>query len=75
MTKIFDWAQCTHSPQMTAFLMSVENSGISEAEFVKRYIQIPYSGPKRHSRSRGANKARSEYRRLAKHYDFFAPKA
>jgi hypothetical protein len=60
---------------MTAFLMSVENSGISEAEFVKRYIQIPYSGPKRHSRSRGANKARSEYRRLAKHYDFFAPKA
>jgi hypothetical protein len=75
MTKIFEWAQCTHSPQMKAFLMSVENSGISEAAFVERYIQIPYSGPKRHCRSRGANKARSDYQRLAKYYDFFAPKA
>jgi hypothetical protein len=55
--------------------MSVENSGTSEPAFIERYIQIPYSGPKRHCRSRGANKARSGYQRLAKHHDFFAPKS
>jgi len=75
MTKVFDWSQCNHSPQMTAFLKSVQNSGISEAEFVKRYIQIPYSGSKGHSNARSRGAARSQYRHLVKHFDFFAPKA
>ena len=74
MTKVFDWSRCNHSLQMTAFLKLVQNSGISEAEFVERYIQIPYSGAKGHSNARSRAAARSQYRHLAKHFDFFAPK-
>jgi hypothetical protein len=32
--------------EMAAFLKSVQNTGISEAEFVERYVQIPYTGRK-----------------------------
>jgi hypothetical protein len=72
MSKVFDWSHCNHSPQMAAFLKSVQNSGISEAEFVERYRQIVYGGSKGHSIARSRSTARSQYRHLAKNFDFFA---
>jgi len=75
MTKVFDWSKCNNSPQMAAFLKSVQSSGTSEAEFVERYRRIPYSGSKGHSNARSASVARSRYRRLTKNFDFFAPRA
>ena len=74
MTKVFDWSACNHSPQMVAFLKSVQNTGISEAEFVQRYTQIPYRGSRDPSKARSRSKARSDYRHLLKEFDFFAPK-
>jgi hypothetical protein len=59
---------------MAAFLQSVQNSGISEVEFVERYTQISYSGAKGHSNARSRARARSDYRNLEKNFDFFAPK-
>jgi len=75
MAKIFDWSECSHSPQMAAFLKSVQNTGISEAEFVDRYVQIPYNGRRGHSDARSQCKAKYRYRSLVKNFDFFAQKA
>jgi hypothetical protein len=75
MTKIFDWSRCKRSPQMAAFLKSVQSSGISEVEFVERYTQIPYRGSRDPSKARSRSKARSDYRHLHKNFDFFALKA
>lgn len=61
--------------EMAAFLKPVQNTGISEAEFVERYVQIPYTGRKGHSDGRSQSKAKHQYRRLVKNFDFFAPKA
>jgi hypothetical protein len=60
---------------MAAFLKSVQNSGISEVEFVERYVQVPYSGKKGYSGARSQAKAKYQYRSLVKNFDFFAPKA
>ena len=60
---------------MAAFLRSVQNTAISEAEFLERYVQISYNGSRQHSQARGRNRARYEYRNLLKNFDFFAPKA
>ena len=72
--KAFDWSKCTHSLRMTAFLKSVQHSGISEAEFIESYTQIPYVGSGHPAKARTSSTARSEYRRLKNDFDFFAPK-
>jgi hypothetical protein len=73
MIKVFDWDESNHSPQMTAFMKSVQYSGMSEGAFVDAYRQIPYSGTRGQNKARGPSRARSDYKRLVKIFDFFSP--
>jgi hypothetical protein len=73
MIKAFDWDESNRSPQMKAFLQSVQHSGMSESAFVDAYRQIPYNGTRGQNKARGPSRARNDYKRLVKIFDFFSP--
>ncbi len=71
--KIFDWdfAFCqTHNPNKLKWLQSVQNSPVSEEEFVAKWGAFPRYG-RRPSKKYGPSNAKKAYKQLKENFGFF----